>query len=278
MAGKLKIGVMMSLGNDVREEIRKVSDLGLASCQLASWAPEHYDDDSLAAVKRASSEFGVEITSLWTGFPGPAVWNFTEGPATIGLVPPEYRKMRVEALIAGAEFAAKLDVASTTTHAGFIPENPKDPLYEGTIEALRRIATRCKELGLAFCLETGQETPVTLLRAMTDTGTGNLGVNLDPANLLMYGKANPVDALDILGAYVKGVHAKDGEYPTEPGRLGVEKPLGEGRVDFPRLVGKLKSCGYAGSLTIEREISGDQQIKDIKHAIKLLAPLCLAGG
>ena len=84
--------------------------------------------------------------------------------------------------------------------------------YGWTVEALATVAKRCKELGLAFCFETGQETPVTLLRTMNDIGTGNLGVNLDPANLLMYGKANPTDALDILGRHVKGVHAKDGEY------------------------------------------------------------------
>ena len=274
MDRRLSIGVMTALGPDVRAEMKKVRELGLASCQLASWEPEHYTEDSVAAVRSACEESGIEVTSVWAGYPGTAAWNFTDGPATIGVVPPEYREMRVGALTAGAEFAAKLEVPSTTTHAGFIPENPKDPLYEGTIGALRKVASRCKELGLALCLETGQETPITLLRAITDIGTGNVGVNLDPANLLMYGKANPIDALDILGPYVKGVHAKDGEYPTEPGRLGVEKPLGEGRVDFPRFVGKLKSLGYAGSLTIEREISGEQQIEDIKNAIKLLGPLC----
>lgn len=274
MVDKLKIGVMMSLGHNVRDEIKKVHDLGLTSCQLAAWALEHYTDENAAALKQAMKDFDVEVSSLWTGCPGPQEWNFINGPATIGLVPPEYREMRVAALIQGAEFAVKIGVDSTITHAGFIPENPKDSLYAGTVEALAKVARRCKELGLDFCFETGQETPVTLLRAMTDIGTGNLGINFDPANLLMYGKANPVDALDILGPYVKGVHAKDGEYPTTPNELGVEKPLGEGRVDFPRFVSKLKSFGYTGPLTIEREISGDQQIKDIRRAIELLEPLC----
>jgi len=274
MSGKLRIGVLVSMRHDVAEEFKKVRDLGLSSCQLATWDIEQRTDESAAEVTRACKEYGVEISALWTGAPGPHAWNFTEGPATIGLVPPEYREMRVAALIQGAEFAARLGVPDTITHAGFIPENPKDPLYEGTIEALTRVASRAKELGLHFCFETGQETPITLLRAMTDIGTGNLGVNLDPANLLMYGKANPVDALDILGPYVRGVHAKDGEYPTEPGGLGVEKPMGDGRVNFPVLVPKLKSFGYSGALTIEREISGDQQIEDIKRAIAILEPLC----
>ena len=271
---KLKIGVFVSLTENVREEFEKVRSLNLSSCQLGCWAPEHYTDDMATMTIQAMKDYGVEVSLLWTGYPGPAIWNFLDGPATIGVVPPEYREMRVNALIQGAEFAARLGVGSTTTHAGFIPDNPKDPLYEGTIEALTKVAVRCKELGLDFCFETGQETPITLLRAMTDIGTGNLGVNLDPANLLMYGKANPVDALDILGPYVKGVHAKDGEYPTRPRELGVEKPMGEGRVNFPVFVPKLKLFGYSNPLTIEREISGDQQIVDIKRAIAILEPLC----
>ncbi len=272
--GKLKIGVLVSMSDTIENEIKKVRDLGLASCQLSTWNPESYTNENAARIKKACSDFGVEISALWTGTPGKHAWNFTEGPTTIGLVPPDLREMRVDALLKGAEFASKLGVPDTITHAGFIPENPTDPLYEGTIEALRKVAVRNKELGLHFCFETGQETPITLLRAITDIGTGNLGINLDPANLLMYGKANPVDALDIFGTYVRGVHAKDGEYPTDPAKLGVEKAMGEGRVNFPVLVPKLKSLGYAGALTIEREISGDQQIVDIKRAIAILDPLC----
>ncbi len=274
MSGKLRIGVFVSLTDNVREEIKKVHDFGLDSCQLGCWDTSAYKDDKVRTIKQAMQDYGVEVTSLWAGYPGEAAWNFQMGPQTIGFVPPETREIRVQALIAGAEFAAKLGVPTVTTHAGFIPENPKDPLYEGTIDALRRIAQKCKDLGLALCFETGQETPITLLRAMKDIGTDHLGVNLDPAHLLMYGKANPVDALDILGPYIKGVHAKDGEYPTDPDHLGVEKPLGEGRVGFPELVAKLKSYGYSGALTIEREIAGDQQIKDIQKAIEVLKPLC----
>jgi len=271
---KLRLGVIVGFHGEPERELQKVAELGLPTCQLATWDPEAYTDDNAERVRRACADSGVEITSLWTGYPGPATWDFVDGPATIGFVPPEYREMRVAALVRGAAFARDIGVASITTHAGFIPESPRDPLYAGTVGALRRIAERCKELGLSFCFETGQETPITLLRVMTDIGTGNLGVNLDPANLLMYGKANPVDALDILGPYVRGVHAKDGEYPTEPGKLGVEKPLGEGRVGFDRLIPKLKRFGYAGALTIEREISGDQQVRDIRRAVEVMTSLC----
>lgn len=274
MSNKLRLGVIVGLAKGAEVEIKKVHDLGLPTCQVSCWNPNIYNDNTLRELMNACEKYCVEVTSVWAGYPGPAVWNFIDGPATIGLVPPEYRSMRVDALKKAADFAAKAGIPSITTHAGFIPESPKDPLYAGTIKALSEVAQHCKCVGIYFCFETGQETPITLLRAIKDIGTDNLGVNLDPANLLMYGKANPIDALDILGPYIRGVHAKDGEYPTDPGKLGIEKPLGQGKVNFPVLIPKLKSFGFSGALTIEREISGEQQIIDIKHAIKILEPLC----
>ncbi len=131
----------------------------------------------------------------------------------------------------------------------------------------------CAGEGIDFWFETGQETPVTLLRMIQDIGGDNVGINLDPANLLMYGKGNPIDAVDVFGEYVRGMHAKDGDYPTDGISLGLERPLGEGRVNFPVLMPKLKEKGFCGAVTIEREIAGPQQIADIKHAMKLLAPL-----
>ena len=272
---KLKLGVIVSIREDgFEKELEKVRDFGLPTCQVNNWKPELFTEENAKIIRKSGERYSVEVTTIWAGYPGPAKWNFTEGPSTIGLVPPEHRQMRVDALKAGADFAVSCGVPSITTHAGFIPENPADALYAGTVEALKEVAEYCKKLGIFFCFETGQETPITLLRVIKDIDTGNLGVNLDPANLLMYGKANPVDSLDIIGKYVLGVHAKDGEYPTEPGSLGCEKALGQGRVNFPVLVPKLKSLGYKGALTIEREISGEQQAKDIKMAMELLAPLC----
>lgn len=269
---KLRVGVITSLEEGVKG-LEKVKNLGLETCQLACWNPGLYTEENARLVKETTKKIGVEITLLWAGWPGPAIWNFVEGPITLGLVPPEYRAMRIDALKKGSDFAKMIGVVNVATHAGFIPEAPKDPLYPGLVVALRDVAAHCQNNGQKFCFETGQETPVTLLRAITDIGLSNLGINLDPANLLLYGKANPVDALDVIGKFVRGVHAKDGEYPTDGYNLGKEKPLGEGRVDFPRLVPKLKNLGYRGALTIEREISGEQQIKDILKAKDFLTPL-----
>lgn len=268
---KLKLGVMVHLRDDPEGAIRKVADLGLPSMQLG-WPPGKTVDDGLE-VRRIADDMGVEITTLWASLPGLAVWNFIEGPITIGLVPPEWRAQRVQALEQAARIAAEMGVQSITTHCGFIPEFPGDPLYQGTIVALKQVMRTCDSLGVEFWFETGQETPITLLRTIQDVGSENMGINLDPANLLMYGKANPVDALDTFGEWVRGVHAKDGQYPTDGKSLGKEMPLGEGLVNFPVLVPKLKNCGFTGALTIEREISGEKQIEDIKRGIELLEPL-----
>jgi sugar phosphate isomerase/epimerase len=173
----------------------------------------------------------------------------------------------------GADFAAAIGVEDVITHVGFIPENPSDPEFPGLVSALRYLAHYFKDQGRYFLFETGQETPVTLLRTIEAIDVGNLGINLDPANLILYGKGNPVDALDVFGKYVRGVHAKDGLYPTNGLNLGRETPLGQGAVNFPLLVEKLKAQGYSGSLTIEREISGEQQMRDILQAKALLEKL-----
>lgn len=143
--------------------------------------------------------------------------------------------------------------------------------------ACKAIVEKCKENGQNFLFETGQETPVTLKRAIQDiekaVGKGNVGINLDPANLIMYGKANPVDALEVFGEYVMGIHGKDGKYPTDGHHLGDEVPLGQGKVNYPAFIAKLKEIGYQGDITIEREISGEEQKKDIRMAKDLLDKL-----
>jgi len=269
----IKLGLIVPLREETEEEIRKVHALGFPTCQVSCWNVNLYNRDVARLLRKTADKYGVEITAIWAGLPGRYVWNFIEGPSTIGLVPPETREIRLKALKKASDFTREVGVENIATHVGFIPENPKDPIYISLIEALKNIAKFCAENSQFFLFETGQETPVTLLRTIEDIGAENLGVNLDPANLLMYGKANPVDALDILGKYVRGVHAKDGEYPTNGRELGKEKPLGEGRVNFPALISKLKALGYRGAITIEREISGPQQIADILRAKEILEKL-----
>lgn len=267
---EMRLGVLVNLREGPEGALAKVRNLGFATCQVQCWDERLFTDEVADRLRSAAEAAQVEITTIWTGMPGRYVWDFISGPDTIGLVPGWRREMRLAVLKLGSDFARAVGVPSITTHVGFIPEFPTDPVYLGVVQALTEIALYCHANEQSFWFETGQETPVTLLRTIGDVGTGNLGINLDPANLLMYGKANPVDALDVFGTYVRGVHAKDGEYPTDGRRLGVEKPLGEGRVNFPALLAKLNGLGFDGALTIEREISGPQQIDDIKEGKRFL--------
>jgi len=269
----MKLGVLIPLGDDIDAEFKKVHDLGFATCQLNGWDQSRFTPETARQVVAASRKHAVTITAFWCGWEGPAVWNFTEGPLTLGLVPGAFRYERLKMLVRGADFAVQIGTTDLITHVGFIPENPNEAEYKSLVAALRYLARYCQERGLYFLFETGQETPVTLLRTIEDIRLPNLGINLDPANLILYGKANPVDALDVFGKYVRGVHAKDGLYPTTGSELGKEVPLGEGKVNFPALVARLKSLGVPEALTIEREISGEAQIRDILMAKNLLESL-----
>ena len=267
-----EFGVMTHLDKDPAATFAKVRGLGMRCCQLGVWRGDLTEAEATAA-RRAAEAAGVQISTLWVGWPGPAVWNFLEGPVTLGIVPPAWRAVRLEFLKRGSDFARMMGVDSITTHAGFLPENPTDPLYPEVVSALRYIAGHCRRNGQHFRFETGQETPVTLLRVIQDVGTENLGINLDTANLILYGKANPADAVDVFGQYVEDLHIKDGDWPTDGHALGRERPVGEGRVDFEAVLTKLHARDYRGPLTIEREISGDQQIRDIRRCVEVLAPI-----
>ncbi len=259
----MKIGVRCGDWENIDENFRQLTKYGIHCCQLCSFDPALYTNEAASKVKAACKKYNVEISTLWTGWSGPAIWNFTEGPLTLGLVPAAYRQKRVQELKQGADFAVKIGVSQIATHVGFLPENPNDPEFDGIMNAIREAAQYCKDRGLRFLFETGQETPVALMRAMEVVGTGNMGINLDTANPILYGKANPVDMLQMLGDCVYDLHIKDGLWPADGWNLGEEVPVGQGEVNFPAIIKKLKELGYDGALTIEREISGDQQIQDI---------------
>lgn len=266
----MRIGILIPLSMNIDDEFSAKRSLGFDNCQLVCWDHSIMTDETALAVNAAKQKYGMEITAFWCGWSGPAAWNFTEGPQTLGIVPREYRKTRIEQLKRGADFASEINVRNVITHAGFIPENPSCTEYGEVVEAVSEIAHYFKKTGHNFLFETGQETPVTLKRLIEDVGTGNLGINLDPANLILYGKANPVDALDVFGEYVMGVHAKDGRYPSTGSELGIETRIGEGKVNFPALIERLHEIGYDGSLSIEREIAGEQQMIDVMQSVEFL--------
>jgi L-ribulose-5-phosphate 3-epimerase len=266
----MQLGLIVSAGNDPEAAIRKVHELGFPTCQVGvkSFAPE-----MATRLRGALDRFKIEATSLVSGGPGPEIYDFYQGPLTIGLVPRASREARIAQVKKTSDFAKLCGVPAVQTHCGFISENPNEAIYKETVEAIRTVAAHCKQNGQSFRCETGQETPITLFRAIQDVGLDNVGVNFDAANLILYGKANPVDALEVLGPLVQGVHAKDGLYPTDVKQLGREVPIGQGKVNFPVFIKRLKEVGYRGPLTIEREISGPQQTEDVRAAKAYLEKL-----
>lgn len=260
---KLGVVINMRKGKDILAAMNKAKSLGFECCQVTIWDSTLFNDEMAEQIKDAIKQTGIELSTLWAGWSGPAEWNFTGGPMVLGLVPPAYRMKRAEELIEAAKFAVKIGVSRVATHAGFLPENINDPEYAGIIAILRYIVKNYKALGIDFLFETGQETPTTLLRVIEDLGYDNVGINMDTANLILYGKANSADAITVFGKYVKDTHIKDGFYPTNGKELGAEVKVGEGLANVPEVVARLKAVGYKGNYIIEREITGEQQTKDI---------------
>jgi L-ribulose-5-phosphate 3-epimerase len=259
----LRLGLIIGIGQDPDAAMGKVADLRLPTCQVFV---DELDSALAVPLRRALDTRHIEATSLVVGGPGKEVWDFYDGPRTIGLVPRRTRAARIAHIKKASDFAKQCGIDAVQTHCGFIPENPNDLVYKEVVAAIRDVAAYCKNNGQDFRYETGQETPTTLVRTMQDVGLDNQGVNFDLANLILYGKANPVDAIELLGPYVQGIHAKDGMWPTNPKQLGQEVPIGKGKVDFPRIIARLKEIRYRGAVTIEREISGSQQMEDVRGA------------
>ncbi|MGO8789507.1 MAG: TIM barrel protein [Terriglobia bacterium] len=269
-----RLGIIIGVSKDPEAALKRVQEFGVPTCQVGT---DDFSDRVCNGLKAASEKYGIEVTAINTSGGPPNEYTFYEGPKTIGVVPIKYRQQRIDNYKRASDFAKRVGVPAVHSHFGFIPEDPNDPNYQGVVAALRDVATHIKGNGQIVLMETGQETPITMLRAITDAGVDNLFVNLDCANLILYGKGNPVDALDVVGHLVRGTHAKDGTFPTNPKELGEEVPIGKGKANFPKLIPRLKELGYTGPLTIEREISGPQQLADIKmekvYLEKLVAKL-----
>jgi sugar phosphate isomerase/epimerase len=266
----LRLGLIIGIGSDPARALAKVRDLGIPTAQIYV---DEFFPDLAGKLRTALDSHKIEATSVVAGGPGREVWDFYEGPQTIGLVPKATREARAAHIRKTSDFAKECGIAAVQTHCGFLPEDPNETAYKDTVVLLRELANYCKANGQNFRYETGQETPITLVRTIQDVGADNQGVNFDLANLILYGKANPVDAIETLAPYIQGIHAKDGLWPTNPKELGQEVPIGKGKVDFPRIIARLKELHYRGAVTIEREVSGAQQIEDVRAAKVFLEKL-----
>jgi L-ribulose-5-phosphate 3-epimerase len=269
---KITIGVIQYNWSHIDESFAELKSLGFGSCQM-NWNAK-MDSTFAIQLKNASAKYGIKVTTL-VGVPGGGKWNFRQGPATIGLVPENGREAKVAMYHRMIDFCVLAGIPAMHSHFGFIPEDPSSEQYKSFIPVMRSLAEYAKSKGIMIYFETGQETPTTLIRAIKDIGTGNLFINCDLANLLMYGKANSLDAVKLFGDLIHEFHVKDGKYPdpNNPYELGKEVKIPTGDVNFPAVIAQLKKQHYQGSLTIECELNGnnkDYLVQTRKYLQKLL--------
>jgi sugar phosphate isomerase/epimerase len=261
------LGLFIVVDEHLKTRINACIQLAIPTAQILAPLPEKRTKDHIKDISAQFDDAEINITAVFCGFEGESYADIPTVKNTVGLVPKASRQKRVDESKRIADFSAKLGVPVTAMHIGFIPEDPADPDYDNIVKITQDLCQHCERLHL----ETGQESAELLLTFLKDVDKENLAVNFDPANMILYGSGEPIPALELLGKYVKSVHCKDAVWSDQPKNVfGQEMPLGEGDVDFNSFFKILKNLYYDGPLTIEREIVGDQQIKDIEKGVNFL--------
>jgi sugar phosphate isomerase/epimerase len=269
----LEIGAMFWA---VRDTVPRIKQLGVNCGQLGCAGDLVLD---AAAANEWRTELSREDFALVTVFAAYNGESYADGPTvqqTVGFIPPATRAEREARTIELSEFAGAIGVKSIACHIGFVPEDDQHPDFIAVKGMVQRICDHAAKHGQTFALETGQEPAHTLMHFLKSVDRDNIGINFDPANMILYGTGDPIEALGILAPKVISVHAKDGDWPPKdvPGALGTERPLGQGSVGMKRFVDKLKEIGYKGPMNIERETEDlDQRYIDMAMAVKLLESL-----
>ena len=272
----LQVGLMFwtggVLGIDATpdEIVESVASFGVSCGQLGVHGAADLAPDAAERWRAALDRSGLEIVTAFQSFEGESYASIPVCAQTVGYVPPATRREREQRTYAVSDFARSLGIPGVAAHIGCLPEDPSDAEHRAVLELVRRVCDHCARNGQTFALETGQEPAAALLEFLHAVDRPNVGVNFDPANMILYGSGEPMEALRTLREHVLTVHCKDGTWPETPGEWGRETPLGDGDVGMERYVRTLREIGYAGPLVIEREIVGEEQRADIGRAIALL--------
>lgn len=270
-----ELGVIFWAGPDPAATLAPYTDLGIHCGQLG--IPGDYPlQDAGPRWKEALAAADFRIFTVVGAYTGEDYADIPTVERSVGFIPASTRAERVERTLRLSGLAAELGVPGIGCHIGFVPEDTKAPAYIAVRDDVRRVCAHAAGHNQTFALETGQEPAQVLLDFLRDVDAPNLRINFDPANMILYGTGDPIEALGLLAPYVQTVHCKDGDWPPRgvPGALGTEKPLGEGSVGMERFVAKLKEIGYRNPLFIEREASDPvKRMADIRSAVALLARL-----
>lgn len=248
---KWPIGVFASIDAGLGVKLEVAHELGIPTVQLHAPKKESRTPDNAEKFLKRLEELGIRITVVFGGFEGESYADIPTTARTVGLVPAETRAERVQELKEISDFARLLGVDAVGLHLGFIPHDAGSGLFDQVVNVTREVCDHCRSNDQTLHLETGQESADDLLQFIAAVDRDNLFVNFDPANMILYGSGEPVEALGKVGKYVRSVHCKDARWAAKPGEeWGTELPLGEGDVGMENFLAKLKEIGYAGPLTI----------------------------
>ncbi len=272
------IGVFTSIDEGLGVHLEVAQELGIPTVQLHAPSPQMRTEQAAEEFLRRCRDAGITITAVFGGFAGESYADIATTAATVGLVPEETRAARAQEMKEISDFARLLGCDTVALHIGFVPDDTDSPSYRDLIDVTRDLLDHVARNQQRLHLETGQETADHLLQFIADVDRPNLFINFDPANMILYGTGDPLEALEKVGHLVRSVHCKDAKWAPEDVRgieWGQEVPLGEGDVDMENYLRTLKEIGYTGPLTIEREIAHDRerQKADIGKAVKLLEEL-----
>ena len=273
---KWPIGVFASVDAGFGVKLEVAHELGVPTIQLHAPAQKTRTQANAEKFLARLNELNISLTAVFGGFEGESYADMPTVSRTVGLVPPETRAARTQEMKEIADFAKTLGCGVVALHLGFITHDRDCSAYRDVIAVTREVCDHCLGNGQDLHLETGQETADGLLQFIQDVERGNLFVNFDPANMILYGTGEPIEALQKVGSYVHSVHCKDATWAANPGEeWGAEVALGEGAVGFEKYLSTLDSFGYTGPLTIEREIPQDpeRQKAEIGRAVGLLSEL-----
>ncbi|MBC8874910.1 MAG: sugar phosphate isomerase/epimerase [Planctomycetes bacterium] len=249
----------------------KVNALGLKKVQLGL-TPHRDDPGTWEGVQEILAESGISIVSGMFATFGEDYTTPDTIRRTGGVVPDADWDENFELAKAAAATAKAMGLTQVSTHAGFLPHEPTDLDFEKLSLRVAQLAEVFAEAGASLLLETGQETAETLLMFLDEIGkrgVQNLGVNFDPANMILYDMDDPTDALRRLMPHVQQVHVKDANRTTVKGQWGEEVVVGTGQVDLIAFVRILAEADFDESYIFERE-AGDDRIGDITQGVGAL--------
>ncbi|MCC6510154.1 MAG: sugar phosphate isomerase/epimerase [Pirellulaceae bacterium] len=270
------IGVFASIDAGLGVKLEVASDLQIPTIQLH--APHRSTRTAEQAEKFIAKleALNIQLTAVFGGFDGESYADIPTVERTVGLVPIETRAARLQEMREISDFARLLGCEVVALHLGFVPHDTNSASYQEIIEVTRQLCDHATRNDQSVHLETGQETADGLLAFLTNVQRNNLFINFDPANMILYGTGEPIEALKKVGKYVRSVHCKDATWSDQPGvTWGREVALGEGQVNFEAYLTTLREIGYRGPLTIEREIpqEPERQKTEIGNASRLLTDL-----